>query len=142
MRKLLLIAGLAALALPGIAAAQPGCAQQRHDNRVADTVVGAGLGAVLGGAVAIGNVAGGASTPCSGYTQAGYYDNNGVWHAGPGHYDANGEWQSASGYYDGAGNWVDAAPPPPVSAPAPPPPYAGDYGADAAYTGSDDVRGR
>jgi hypothetical protein len=160
MRKLLLIAGVAALALPSVAAAQPGCAQQRHDNRVAGTVIGAGLGAVLGSAVAshgdrgaggvigavgggaIGNVAGGAATPCDGYTQAGYYDGNGVWQAGPGHYDANGEWQSASGYYDGAGNWIDASPPP-ATATTPPPPDASDYGADVAYTGSsDDLHGR
>ena len=73
------------------------------------------IGAVGGGA--LGNVAGGASVNCD-YTQTGYYDDNGVWHA-------------ASGYYDANGNWVEGARP------------AGDYGADVAYVGrADDVYGR
>jgi hypothetical protein len=130
MRKLLLIAGVAAFAIPGLASAQTACRQQQHDNRVAGTVVGAGLGALLGSAVAghgskgtgavvgaigggaIGNIAGGASTNCD-YTANGYYDNNGVWHA-------------ATGYYDSTGAWVEGAPPP----------YAGGYSADVAYTGA------
>jgi len=144
MRKLLLIAGVAALAIPGIASAQPGCMGQQQDNRVAGTVVGAGLGAVLGGAIAgpgsrgdgavagaagggaIGNAADGVS--CGGYTQVGYYDDDGVW-------------RQASGYHDQDGDWVDAAPPLPAQ-PAPSPPYAGDYGADVAYTGAPDALSR
>jgi hypothetical protein len=138
MRKLLLIAGVAALAIPSIASAQPGCREQQHDSRVAGTVVGAGLGALLGSAVAghgsrgtgavvgavgggvVGNVAGGASVNCD-YSRTadnGYYDDNGVWHA-------------ARGYYDSDGNWVDGARP------------AGDYSADVAYVGgSTDLNGR
>jgi hypothetical protein len=116
MRKLLLIAGIASLAIPSIAAAQPGCREQQRDNQVAGTVVGAGLGALIGGAVAgpgsrgagavvgavgggvAGNVAGGSSVTCD--TPTGYYDDNGAWHA-------------TSGYYDGDGRWVDGARPAP-----------------------------
>ena len=45
MRKLLLIAGIASLSIPSIAAAQPECREQQHDNRVAGTLAGAGFGA-------------------------------------------------------------------------------------------------
>jgi hypothetical protein len=119
MRKLLLIAGVAALAIPSIASAQVGCMEQQHDNRVAGTVVG------------------GSGVSCGGFTQVGYYDADGVWQAGPGYHDSDGIWRQASGYYDQDGDWVDAAPPPPPQ-PAPNPPYAGDYGADVAYTGAPD----
>jgi hypothetical protein len=147
MRKLLLIAGVAALTLPGIASAQPGCREQQHENRVAGTVVGAGFGALLGGVITgkpggaalgavgggvVGNVAAGASTPCNGY-----YDANGVWHYSDGYYDNAGAWHTASGYYDGDGKWVEG--PGPSGAP----PAAGDYGADVAYTGGrGDISGR
>ena len=143
MRKLLLIAGVAVLAVPGLASAQPGCREQQHDNRVAGTVLGAAGGALLGGAIggnatgaviggvaggAVGNVAGGASTSCANYH--GYYDRDGVWH-------------EASGYYDADGNWVDARPPAIDYGYAPPPPYPGEYGADVAYVGPrDDLMGR
>ena len=144
MRKLLLIAGIASLAVPtlavpSIASAQPGCREQQHDSRVAGTVVGAGLGALIGSAVAgpgsrgagavagavgggvVGNVAGGSSVNCD--SRAGYYDDNGAWHA-------------ASGYYDGDGHWVDRARP--ADAPS-----ADSYGADVAYVGpSGDLAGR
>jgi hypothetical protein len=155
MRKLLLIAGVAALAIPSIASAQPGCREQQHDNRVAGTVVGAGLGALIGSAVAdpgsrgagavagaigggaVGNIAGGASVDC-GYGPAGYYDDNGVWRASPGYYDDSGAWHTASGYYDGDGNWLDGERPTP-----PPAPSADTYGADVAYVGpSGDLSGR
>jgi len=156
MRKLLLIAGVAALAAPSIALAQTGCFQQQHDARVSGTVA-TGTRAELAPAVAgpndrgggvvigasVGNAAAGVPTSCNGFTQIGYYDDQGVYHAGPGAYDANGDWHSASGYYDADGNWVDAAPPPPATPPAAPPPNVGDYGADVAYTGSpDDLHGR
>ena len=144
MRKLLLIAGIASLAVPtlavpSIAAAQPGCREQQHDSRVAGTVVGAGLGALIGSAVAgpgsrgagavagavgggvVGNVAGGSSVTCA--TPTGYYDDNGAWHA-------------AAGYYDGDGHWVDGARP--AAAPS-----ADNYSADVAYVGrSGDLSGR
>ena len=115
MRKLLLIAGVAALAVPGLASAQTGCREQQHDNRVTGTVLGAVGGALLGSAVAghgskttgaviggvaggaVGNAVGGASTNCD-YSRTGYYDGSGVWHA-------------ANGYYDADGNWVDTRPP-------------------------------
>ena len=155
MRKLLLIAGVAALAVPALAApsvasAQPGCREQQHDSRVAGTVVGAGLGALIGSAVAgpgsrgagavagaigggvVGNVAGGSSVNCE--TRTGYYDSRGVWRANDGYYDDNGVWRTASGYYDADGNWIDGVRPAP---------YAGGYGADVAYVGrSDDLMGR
>jgi len=134
MRKLLLIAGVAALAIPSIASAQPGCRAQQHDSRVAGTAVGAGLGALIGSQVAghgsrgtgavlgavgggaLGNVVGGSSVTCA--TETGYYDDAGRWHASSGHYDADGVW---------------------VEGPRP----AGDYGADVAYVGrSTDLAGR
>jgi len=140
MRKLLLIASVAAVAIPGLASAQPGCREQQHDNRVTGTVLGAVGGALLGGAIsgraggaviggvaggAVGNVAGGASVTCANYH--GYYDADGVWH-------------EASGYYDADGNWVDTRPPAVDYSAAPNP---NDYGADVAYTGSrDDVTSR
>jgi hypothetical protein len=142
MRKLLLIAGVAALAIPGLASAQPGCRAEQHDNRVAGTVLGAAGGALLGGAIsgraggaivggvaggALGNVVGGASTNCVDYPRTGHYDANGVWH-------------QASGYYDADGNWVDTRPPAVDYGYAPNP---NDYNADVAYTGArDDINSR
>jgi hypothetical protein len=115
MRKLLIIAGVAVLAVPSIAAAQPGCRQQQHDNLVAS----------------------GPAVNCD-YQLAGYYDDNGVWHAGDGYYDDNGAWHAASGHYDGDGNWVDGPRPAP-----PAPPAASDYNADVAYVGpAGDLSGR
>ncbi|HEY3797587.1 MAG TPA: glycine zipper 2TM domain-containing protein [Caulobacteraceae bacterium] len=130
MRKLLLIAGIGALAIPAVALAQTDCLHQRQDNRVAGTLLGAGVGAAVGSAVAgpgerttgavvgglsgaiVGHAAAGAATNCAAYTGGGYYDANGVWRQGP-------------GFYDGNGRWVDTAP-----APA-----AGDFSTDVAYTG-------
>jgi hypothetical protein len=153
MRKLLLIAGVAALVVPSMASAQPGCREQQHDNRVAGTVVGAGLGALIGSAVAgpgsrgagavvgaigggtVGNIAGASSVNCD-YSPAGYYDDNGVWRANTGYYDDNGAWHSASGYYDGDGDWVEGVRPAPA-------PSADTYSADVAYVGpSGDLTGR
>jgi hypothetical protein len=106
MHKLLLIAGVAALAIPSIATAQPGCREQQHDSAV------------------VGDVAGGSSVNC-GYQAAGYYDDNGAWHA-------------TEGYYDADGNWVDGPRPAP-----PPAPSAGDYNADVAFVGpAGDLSGR
>jgi hypothetical protein len=55
MRNKLLIVGLMALTVPGMAMAQPydpGCVQSNRDNRAAGTVLGAVGGALLGSAVA------------------------------------------------------------------------------------------
>ena len=142
MRKLLLIAGVAALMVPSIASAQPGCEAQRHDNRVAGAIFGAGAGAVFGGIVSgrgsgaalgafggavAGNVAGGSSVHCNDDGSTGFYDSNGVWHDAGGYYDDGRRLHAASGYYDGDGRWVEGA--------HPAPPAAGDYGADVAYVG-------
>jgi hypothetical protein len=134
MRRLTLIAGMVALALPGLAAAQPSCHQQKTDDRVAGTVVGAGVGALIGGAIGhgpgaiagavgggvVGNVAAGSQVHCD---QTGFYDSNGVWHEASGYYDADGNWVAnpPSGYYDSDGHWVATAP-------------VG-VGADVAFTG-------
>jgi hypothetical protein len=145
MRKLLLIAGVAALAVPGLASAQTSCREQQHDNREAGAVIGALGGALIGGAVAghgsrgagvaiggvaggvTGNVVGGASTSCADYPQTGSYDANGVWH-------------QADGYYDANGNWVDTRPPAVDYSAAPNP---DSYGADVAYIGArDDLNAR
>ena len=143
MRKLLLIASAAVLGLPSLAAAQESCREQQHNNRVVGTVVGAGLGALVGSAVAghgsrgvgavagavgggaIGNVAGGASVHCERYT-SGYYDTDHVWHEANGYYDRGGVWHYyGNGYYDRDGRWIVVAP------------AASGYGADVAYTGND-----
>jgi hypothetical protein len=161
MRKLLLIAGVAAFAIPGLAAAQPGCVQQQHDNRVAGTVFGAGLGAIFGSTIAgpgnrgagavlgavgggaLGNVAGGASVNCDRVSQNGYYDSDGVWHGQQGYYDNGGAWHMASGYYNTSGAWVEGVNPAPPPTPAEGVPSAGEYGADVAYVGpAGDVQGR
>ena len=133
MRKLLLVAGLAAAALiPSIASAQQTCEDQRG-NQVAGTVVGAGIGALLGSAIAgrgshtegaviggvggavIGNQVSAPSRDCS--HAYGYYDRNSQWHANAvarsdaqGYYDRNGAWVNGApnGYYDGSGAWVAA----------------------------------
>jgi hypothetical protein len=135
MRKLFLAAGLAAAALiPSLASAQTSCEQQR-DSHVASTMAGAGLGALVGGAIAghgnrgegavIGAVGGGivgnaASQPSEDCAHAyGYYDHGGAWHANAidrgepdgyyaGYYDRSGAWQNGApdGYYDNGGRWV------------------------------------
>ncbi len=120
MRKLTLAAGLAAAALiPSMALAQANCEQQR-DNRAAGTVVGAGLGALFGSAVAgrgnhttgavlggvggavIGNSIAGSNANCA--HAYGYYDRDSRWHA------TNVSRQDAAGYYDRDGRWVEGAP--------------------------------
>jgi hypothetical protein len=120
MRNHLLVAGIAAAAfLPSFAAAQTSCEQQ-HNNRVASTVAGGAIGALIGSAVAghgdkttgaviggvggavIGNQAGKGSADCA--HAYGYYDTKGAWHANA---VARTE---ARGYYDRSGRWVDGAP--------------------------------
>lgn len=120
MRKHLLMLGLtAATLIPSLAAAQQTC-EERRNNRVAGTVVGAGLGAILGSAVAgrgdrnegavIGAIGGGVignqvSKGNGDCREAyGYYDNNGNWHSNAVARD------QARGYYDRNGNWVQGQP--------------------------------
>ena len=123
MRKTLLAAGIAAAALlPTFALAQQTCEQQQQNNRIAGTVIGAGLGAVLGSQVsgngartegsvigAIGGAIAGnqiakSRTNCASANAYGYYDTNGAWHANAV------DRASAAGYYDRDGRWVDGAP--------------------------------
>ena len=120
MRNHLLVAGIAAAALiPSFAFAQTSCEQQ-HSNRVAGTVGGGVLGALIGSAVAghgdkttgavIGGVGGaviGNQVTKGGADCAhayGYYDANGAWHANA---VARAD---ARGYYDGSGRWIEGAP--------------------------------
>ena len=134
MRIQNLVAGVCAAALlPTAALAQQTC-EQRQANRVAGTVVGAGVGAIAGSAVAgrgdrnegavIGGIAGailgnqlakGSKGDCA--RAYGYYDNNGAWHANAvarnnasGYFDRNGNWVEGAprGHYDRNGVWVEA----------------------------------
>ena len=131
MRVHQLVAGVAVAALlPSFALAQRSCEQQ-SSNRAAGTVVGAGLGALLGGAV-VGNQPSRSRADCG--RAYGYYDGAGAWRASNvpranaqgrfdregrwvdgapnGHYDRDGRWvrtsadTSAAGYYDSRGCWV------------------------------------
>ncbi|HWU81262.1 MAG TPA: glycine zipper 2TM domain-containing protein [Caulobacter sp.] len=120
MRIQTLVAGACAAALiPTIALAQQTC-EQRQSNRVAGTLVGAGIGAIAGNAIAgrgnrsEGAVIGGVTGALIGNQVAkskpdcarayGFYDNQGAWHANS---LARGE---ATGYLDRDGGWVDGAP--------------------------------
>jgi hypothetical protein len=123
MRTGNLIEGLCAAALiPSAALAQQTC-QERQSSRVAGTVVGAGVGALAGSAIAgrgdrsegavIGGLAGaivGNQVSKDSRSRAdcarayGYYDNNGMWHA-----NAVAQ-REASGYFDRNGDWVEGAP--------------------------------
>jgi hypothetical protein len=134
MRIQTLVAGVCAAALiPTAAFAQQTC-EQRQNSRVAGTVVGAGIGALAGGAVAgrddrtqgavIGGIAGAllgnqltkGQADCA--RAYGYYDNNGAWHANAvarnnaaGYFDRNGAWVEGAprGHYDAQGRWVQAS---------------------------------
>src|SRR6185295_4103068 len=151
MRKTLIAAGVAALALiPTLASAQQTC-EERRNNRVAGTVVGGVLGAIAGSAVAgrgdrnEGAVIGGVGGAVVGNQLAkgsrdcqhayGYYDNRNVWHSNAvdrsyaeGYYDRNGAWVSGpppSGGWDRDGRWATSA---------------GSYGSPANYTSRSDWR--
>lgn len=121
MRIHLLAAGVAVAALiPSLALAQPSC-EQRRSQQTVGTIAGAGIGAVLGGAIAgrddraagaiIGGLAGGVagnqlSKPGTGCAHAyGYYDNRGRWVR----VDASGERQSerARGDISSQQIWLD-----------------------------------
>jgi len=133
MRNHLLVAGIAAAALiPSFALAQTSCEQQ-HQNRVAGTVGGGVLGALIGSAIAghgdkttgaviggvggavIGNQATKGSADCA--HAYGYYDTKGAWHANAvarsdarGYYDRSGRWLEGApnGAYNSRGTWVAA----------------------------------
>jgi hypothetical protein len=113
-----MIIASAALA-PSAAFAQTSCEQQ-HSNRVVGTVAGAGIGALLGSAIAgrgdrtVGAIAGAVgggvignqitkgSADCA--HAYGYYDRDNHWHA------TGNDRAMATGYYDRDGGWVDGAP--------------------------------
>lgn len=120
MRISLLAAGIAAAALvPSFALAQQSC-EQRRSQQTVGTLAGAGIGALLGGAIAgkddraVGAVVGGLgggilgnqlSKPGVDCAHAyGYYDNAGAWHA------STVSRENARGYFDRQGAWVDGAP--------------------------------
>jgi len=120
MRIHLLAAGVAVAALiPSFALAQQSC-EQRRSQQAVGTIAGAGIGALLGSAVAghgdrtagavVGGLGGGLignqlSKPGADCAHAyGYYDNSGAWHA------SNVSRENARGYYDREGAWVDGAP--------------------------------
>src|SRR5579859_1205103 len=136
MRKHLVAAGVAAVALiPSLAMAQETC-EQRSANRAAGTALGAVAGALLGSAVAghgekgtgaiiggvggavIGNQASRGPRDCA--HAYGFYDNQGRWH------DNRADRSVAYGYYDREGAWIDG-----------PPPNVGGYSANATYVGHD-----
>ncbi len=155
MRKHLMLLSLAAVTLvPSLAFAQQTC-EERRNNRVAGTVVGAGIGAIIGSAVAgrgdrnegavIGAIGGGVignqATKGDGDCREayGYYDNGGSWHSNPVARD------QARGYYDRNGNWVVGQPSGRWDNDRWVAPNAQGYGYNASYGGNDyprDVRGR
>ena len=149
MRTYLLIASVAALAIPGLASAQTTCHQEKDNSRVVGTVVGAGLGALVGSALAghhnatapaiggavvggfAGNAIGGSTVHCDRYDN-GYYDRDGRWHEASGYYDRDGRWVRAypgTGYYDSSGRWHSMR-------------SADAYGRDAAYAGGGNLYAR
>jgi hypothetical protein len=157
MRKLLLIAGVAAVAVPGLANADTVCHHEKNNNRVVGTIAGAVGGGLIGNAIThghgpgtalgaiaggfAGNAIGGSSVHCDRYDN-GYYDRDGGWHSASGYYERDGRWvraTSGAGYYDTDGRWVAEAPRGGyydryghwVSTA----PYAGDYSRDTAYGG-------
>lgn len=120
MRSIIIAGGFAvATLLPTFAAAQTSCEQQQS-RRMTATVAGAGIGALIGGAVAgkddrgkgavlggiggalVGSQVGKPKTDCA--RAYGFYDDNGLWHAN------NVERSAAAGYYDREGRWVDGQP--------------------------------
>jgi hypothetical protein len=123
-----LAAGIAVAALlPTVVLAQQTC-DQRSENRVVGTLAGAGVGALLGGAIAghddrtAGVVIGGVGGAVAGNQiagrgdctrTAGYRDDNNRWHAADvrpasGHYDSDGRWdpRPSIGRYDANGRWL------------------------------------
>ena len=133
MRKHFLAAGIAAVALiPTLGMAQQTC-EERRNTRIVGTVGGAGVGALLGSAIAgrdnrtAGALIGGIGGAIAGNqltrsnadcTHAyGYYDSAGQWHANvidranaAGYYDRDGQWVDGApnGYYGPQGRWISA----------------------------------
>ncbi len=133
MRIQLVAAGVAVAALiPSFAMAQQTC-EQRQANRAVGTVAGAGIGALLGSAVAgrgdrtAGAVVGGLGGALLGNQISkgqgdcsrayGYYDTSGAWHASSvsrenaqGYFDRDGQWIDGppTGHYDRSGRWTTA----------------------------------
>ncbi len=131
MRKSILIGGIAAAALMSTTAMAQSSCERHRSGRVVGTVVGAGVGGVLGNVIAgkgdktlgtiIGAVGGGVignqvAKPSGDCKRAyGYYDKDNRWHATG--IDA----QNATGYYDRDDNWVEGQP------------TGGSYGNDGYY---------
>lgn len=133
MRNHLIVAGISAAALlPTFAFAQTSCERQ-HENRIAGTLGGGAIGALLGSAVAghgdkttgaviggvggalIGNQAMKGNADCA--HAYGYFDSQGSWHANTvarsdarGYYDRSGQWieGAPNGSYDSRGQWIPA----------------------------------
>jgi Glycine zipper 2TM domain len=103
----------AAVLVGGAASAEPGC-PSNTSNRTVGTIIGAGLGALFGNAVAshggkpggtiIGGVAGGVAGNMIAGSGSHCVSNR------YGYYDAQGKWvpntSNAEGYYDADGHWV------------------------------------
>jgi len=157
-------ASVALVAIPYMANADTICHHEQSTNRAVGTVVGAGLGALVGGAVAghhdtglgvalgaigggvAGNVIGGATVNCDRYDN-GYYDRNGQWHDAHGYYD-RGRWVATTpggGYYDNDGRWIAATPQPVFYSQSGPPiiaPPEPAYGAPQQQRAYYDAEGR
>jgi len=148
MRKYLIAASLAALAIGSGAQAATVCKQDNSGRTVA-TIAGAGIGAILGRVIdggrhkEVGTIGGAVVGGIAGNQLAkddrprcdvayGYYDESGRWHANRidasaarGYYDRDNRWieGAPNGYYDRNNNWVA-------------------FNGDAAYAGYRDRDGR
>ncbi|WP_226946626.1 glycine zipper 2TM domain-containing protein [Rhizorhabdus phycosphaerae] len=132
MRKLMIAAGVAALAIgqASVAQAETVCKQDKSGRTIA-TIAGAGIGAILGRVIdggrhkEVGTIVGGVAGGVAGNQLAkgdnkcaqayGYYDENGRWHANRlssrdarGYYDRDNRWVEGppNGYYDRNNRWV------------------------------------
>jgi hypothetical protein len=131
MRNYILAAGLVAAAVATVPADAAVVCRQDGNGRLAATVVGAGIGAILGRVIAgredgtAGALIGAAGGGLAGNQLAksddncsyayGYYDEQNRWHANAisadrarGYYDRDGHWVAGTpnGYYDSANRWV------------------------------------
>ncbi len=131
MRKYLIAASIAALAAGTSAADAATICKQDNTGRTVATVVGAGIGAIIGNVIdgghnrAAGTIIGGAAGGLAGNQLAkdstrcteayGYYDEGGRWHANRisagearGYYDRDNRWVEGAprGYYDSSNRWV------------------------------------
>lgn len=130
MRRYMIAASIAALAIGSGAEAATVCKQDSTGRTVA-TVVGAGIGALLGNVIdggrhrtagtVVGGVAGGVAANQLAKSDSrcevayGYYDESGRWHANRiergrarGYYDRDNRWVEGppTGYYDSNNRWV------------------------------------